>query len=385
MAKHAAVRRHSRVAVALAAVLAAGAAGFGLHYGLSTPEAAAAGDVVVSSTADLQSAFKNATAGDVIRVRAGTYRPTASLQSKASGTASNPITVTAYGDGTVTIDGSNLPSGKWIMDVQGSYWRVSNLTLTKGPAHGLVVTSSTGGVFRNLVTSHNGNSGFTLRGDRTVDNLVENLDSFRNYDAENNGENADGIAVKHGSGTGNVIRGARLYENADDGLDFWAFSDPVRIERSWAWGNGYDRWNDPDWQGDGNGFKLGGGGEVVAHLVTQSAAWSNAGNGFTENSNSGAITMHRNTAYKNDKAGFFFRDSNSRMSRNLSTGNQGNQVAKGGRVISAANSWDAGVTVPSFASADASQATKARQADGRLPTVTFLVTGTDAIGASMRG
>lgn len=47
------------------------------------------------------------------------------------------------------------------------------------------------------------------------------LDSYRNRDPRKNGESADGFAVKEGSGTGNVLRGARLWDNVDDGLDFW--------------------------------------------------------------------------------------------------------------------------------------------------------------------
>ncbi|MHC5908708.1 streptophobe family protein, partial [Streptomyces sp. S6] len=37
----------------------------------------------------------------------------------------------------------------------------------------------------------------------------------------------DGVAVKFGSGTGNLITGARLYNNSDDGIDLWSFSSPV--------------------------------------------------------------------------------------------------------------------------------------------------------------
>ena len=39
-------------------------------------------------------------------------------------------------------------------------------------------------------------------------------------DPRKNGESADGLAIKEGSGTGNIVRGARLWNNVDDGLDF---------------------------------------------------------------------------------------------------------------------------------------------------------------------
>lgn len=367
---------------AVAALAVAGAAGLGLYLGPGAPEAAAATEVVVDTNAELEAAVKNAAAGDVIRVKAGTYHPSATLKSQASGTANNRITLEPYGNGAVVVDGSKLPSGSWLAGIHGSYWHVHDLTFQNSPAHGFVVTSSTGGVFDNLVTRYNGDTGFNLRGENTVNNLVEDLDSYGNYDARANGENADGIAVKFGSGSGNVIRGARLYDNADDGLDFWAFTGSVRVETNWAWGNGFNRWGDDDWQGDGNGFKLGGSDEPVAHVVVNNAAWGNAANGFTENSNTGAMQIYKNTAYDNGGSGFWFQTGKSRLARNLSV-DGGSADKIGSRTVSAANSWDAGVTVPSFKSTDAAQAAKARTSGGKLPACTFLTTGSTAIGTAM--
>ncbi|MCH7230771.1 right-handed parallel beta-helix repeat-containing protein [Glycomyces sp. L485] len=375
-------RGRTRAVIGAAALAVAGATGIGLHYGLGANEAAAATHVVVDTSAELHEAISDAAAGDVIRVKAGTYYPSATLKSKASGTASNRITLEPYGNGAVIVDGSNLPDGNWLAAIHGSYWHVHDMTFQNSPAHGFVVTSSTGGVFDDLVTRYNGDTGFNLRGENTVNNLVEGLDSYGNYDASNNGENADGIAVKFGSGSGNVIRGARLYENADDGLDFWSFSSPVRVESNWAWGNGYNRWNDRNWQGDGNGFKLGGGGDTAAHVIVNNAAWSNAANGFTENSNPAQIQVYKNTAWKNEGSGFWFQTGHARLARNLSVdGGVADKI--GSRTVSAANSWDSGVSVPSFRSTDARQAVRARDADGSLPAVNFLSTGSTAIGSTM--
>ncbi|WP_426569748.1 hypothetical protein [Streptomyces canus] len=58
---------------------------------------------------------------------------------------------------------------------------------------------------------------------------MRNLVSHSNYDAAGHGRNADGIAVTFGSGSGNRITGARLYDNSDDGLDLWQFSTPVTV------------------------------------------------------------------------------------------------------------------------------------------------------------
>lgn len=375
-------RRTRTLSIAAAVALSAGAGGVWL--GLSNGGAQAAGTTVtVSTTAQLESAVKNAAAGTVIQVRGGTYTPADSLKSTASGTSSARITLKPYGSEKVKIDGSKLPAGAWLVGIYGSYWTVQDITFQNGPSQGFVVTSSTGGIFKNLVTADNGDSGFTLRGDNTVDNLVQNLDSYGNYDASMHGQNADGIAIKFGSGTGNKVTGARLYNNSDDGLDLWQFSSPVTVEHSWAFGNGVNRWKDAAFEGNGNGFKLGGGGASVAHLVSDNASWGNTLNGFTENSNTGAIVLSRNTAYANKEAGFFFLGGKARLARNLAVNNTGGADKAGKSTVSAANSWDSGITTPAFKSTDANATYGTRQADGSLPRTTFLTTGVTTIGAPM--
>ncbi|MFC3492980.1 hypothetical protein [Glycomyces rhizosphaerae] len=44
------------------------------------------------------------------------------------------------------------------------------------------------------------------------------------------------------------------------------------------------------------------------------------------------------------------------------------------RTVSVANSWDSGVSVPSFKSTDAKRPTAARSSGGKLPAVSFLTT-----------
>ncbi|QNP73444.1 right-handed parallel beta-helix repeat-containing protein [Streptomyces roseirectus] len=286
-------RRTRTLSIAAAISLSAGVGGFCL--GLSDDGAeAAASTVTVSDTAHLESAVKNAVPGTTILVRGGIYAPTATLTATADGTNSAPITLKAYGKEKVRIDGSKLPAGAWLAHVHGSHWTVENLTFQNSPAQGLVVTSSTGGVFKDLVTAHNGDTGLTLRGDGTVDNLVQNLDSHGN---------ADGIAVKFGSGTGNRVTGARLYDNTGGGLDLWQFSSPVTVEKSRAYRNG-------------NGFELGGGGVSVAHSVNDNIAYENALDGFTEDANTGAIQLNHNTAYGNKGEDFHFPGKKARLTGN---------------------------------------------------------------------
>ncbi|MFF7738472.1 right-handed parallel beta-helix repeat-containing protein [Streptomyces sp. NPDC007984] len=377
--------RHRRTRTLSIAAAVAGAAGAGgVYLGLSTGGAqAASATVTVSTTAQLEQAVHNATAGTVIQVRGGTYRPSATLKSSANGTRSAPITLRAHGAEEVRIDGSRLPAGSWLAAIHGDHWTVENLAFVNSPAQGFVATSSVGGVFRNLVTAHNGDSGFTLRGDGTTGNLVQNLDSHGNYDPAGHGQNADGITVTFGSGTGNRITGARLHGNSDDGLDLWQFSSPVTIEHSWAFGNGENRWKDTAFAGDGNGFELGGGGASPAHVVNGNAAWDNTQHGFTENSNTGALTLHRNTAYANARSGFSFATGTARLGKNLAVANKGGAAKLGPSTVSAGNTWDSGVATPPLRSTDAAAALAARRADGSLPATAFLTTGSTGIGSPM--
>ncbi|MFJ4280033.1 right-handed parallel beta-helix repeat-containing protein [Streptomyces massasporeus] len=377
------LRRTIRTLSIAAAVACASGAG-GVYLGLSTGGAQAASTAVtVSTTAQLEQAVKNAIAGTVIQVRGGTYYPAATLKSTANGTSSAPIILRAHGAEKVRIDGSRLPAGSWLAGIHGDHWTVQDLAFVNSPAQGFVATSSVGGVFRNLVTADNGDSGFTLRGDGTTGNLVQNLDSHGNYDPAGHGRNADGIAVKFGSGTGNRITGARLYDNSDDGLDLWQFSSPVTIEHSWAFGNGENRWNDAAFEGNGNGFELGGGGAAVAHVVDDNAAWDNTLHGFTENSNTGAIALNRNTAYANARSGFYFATGTARLGGNLAVGGKGGAAVLGSSAVSEGNTWNGGIAAPPFRSTDATTAYGARRADGSLPATTFLTTGSKAIGSTM--
>ncbi|MFJ2258148.1 right-handed parallel beta-helix repeat-containing protein [Streptomyces sp. NPDC087844] len=365
-----------RTALSLTAALALGA-------GLAVvPTQAQAATVVVSTTTDLTNALKNATAGTVIQVRAGTYYPTATLQSTANGSSSSRIHLQPYGSETVKIDGSNLPDGDWIFKLTADYWTVSGITFQNSPDSAVVCQSCASTVWENIRTINGGDSGFTLTGDSTTDNTVRNIDSYGHYDAATHGENADGIAVKFGSGSGNLITGARLYNNSDDGLDFWSFSSPVTVEHTWAMGNGKNRWSDSAFAGDGNGYKLGGDGEVVPHVINNSAAWDNAGSGFTENSNKGAIVINRTTAYANVKYGYYFATGAAKLGKNLAVSN-GTAVSRGSSVVSAGNNWDSGISTPSFRSTDASTTYNSRQSSGALPVTTFLTTGSTTIGATM--
>ncbi|WP_328979507.1 right-handed parallel beta-helix repeat-containing protein [Streptomyces canus] len=337
----------------------------------------------------VQRAVDLAKPGDTIAVRAGTYALTDNITIATSGTASQPISLGAYQGERVVIDGEQLaashtPVGGSIpraergaIHQEASYWRISDLEIVNGP-YGVYCDGCNGNVFARLKTHDNYESGFQLQG-ASGNNQILNLDSYANRDPRKNGESADGLAIKEGSGTGNVVRGARLWNNVDDGFDDWKFTSPVLIENTIAYGNGFNRWNFPDFAGDGNGFKLGGGSPApaVAHTLRNSIAFKNAAHGVTDNGNTGALALTRNSTWANGGTGFDADVSGgkAKLTGNLSVADA-KAAALGSATVSSGNSWDLGGTwnASSVLSTDPAPLTGARGADGSLPSApSFLV------------
>ncbi|MEO6082372.1 MAG: right-handed parallel beta-helix repeat-containing protein [Umezawaea sp.] len=332
----------------------------------------------------IQHAVDLAVPGTTILVRGGTYALTTNVQVRTSGTAASPIKLANQPGERVVVDGENLPAShtpvggsipreqRGVFHQEASYWHVSGLEIIRGP-YAYYCAGCNNNVFERLVTRDNYESGFQLQG-ASSGNLILNLDSYGNRDPRKNGESADGLAIKEGSGSGNVVRGARLWNNVDDGFDAWLFTSPIRIENSLAHGNGHNRWNLPDFSGDGNGFKLGGGSPAPAsaHTVINTISYGNAAGGFVDNGNPGAITFTRDTAWRNAKNGFTVDRSASKLTGNLAVGNA--KPVSLGSSTGSGNSWDLGGTWndSSLVSTDASTITGARDANGAIRPSTFL-------------
>ncbi|MEV4627282.1 sigma-70 family RNA polymerase sigma factor [Micromonospora sp. NPDC049523] len=324
--------------------------------------------------------------GETIALRGGVYRPSRSVEITTSGTADRRIVLSNYRDEKPVVDAARIPAGAPYVNQRASYWTVQGLEVQGAPEHAYVCRSCSYNVFRALSFHDNGQTGLLLRDPDTTGNLVVDSDFFGNHDNPTNGEYADGLGIEYGSGTGNVVRNCRLYENADDGLGLHEFTSPVTIEHTWAYGNGVNRWGIAPFDGDGYGFKLGGGTRPgpVDHVITGSAAWDNAGYGFTESGNSGALTVRGNTAFRNGKTGFAFERSTSLLRHNLAVGN-GRESTLGDGVDAAENSWDQdGWNAAALLSTDPASALAPRSPDGRLPATTFLTNTRDKrIGAAM--
>jgi hypothetical protein len=334
--------------------------------------------------ATIQKAIDLVPLGGTIAIRGGTYALTTNIQIRRSGTADKPITMTNAPGERVIIDGEPLPNTpaplngsipraqRGAIHQEASFWRISGLEIINGP-YGVYCDGCNNNVWERLVIHDNYETGFQLQG-ASSNNLILNLDSHDNRDPRKNGESADGLGIKEGSGTGNVVRGARLWNNVDDGFDAWKFLSPIVIEDSMAWGNGVNRWGFPDFAGDGNGFKLGGGDPdpPANHVVRNSMAFDNAQRGFIDNGNPGSLTIDHSTAWRNGGTGFDFAASTSGLTSNLAVGNA-RPVSQGASAASG-NSWNIGGTWndAALASTSSSVVIGPRTSTGAIPASNFL-------------
>jgi RNA polymerase sigma factor (sigma-70 family) len=311
-----------------------------------------------------------------IALRAGTYRPTADIRIETNGTAAKRITLSNYRNERPVIDAAGVPADRWTVTHEGDYWTVQGLEFTNSRSQAYVCVSCRGVVLQRLAVHDNVRAGILLRGPDTIGNEVLDNDVFGNHDPGSPDQTGLGIGVKFGSGSGNVLRGNRTFDNGDNGIDLRDFASPVTVERNWSWGNGRDHWNIPGWNSAASGFALGGvDAPTAAHVVRQNAAWDNAGHGFSDDENPAALVLTRNTAWRNGDAGFDLRSAAARLTGDVAVGN-GTPAYLTSRVRGRPGSAD-------FRSVDPATARGARRPDGRLPATTFL-TGPDGVGADMR-
>jgi hypothetical protein len=180
------------------------------------------------------------------------------------------------------------------LTVNAHYVTVKNVVV-RGANDSCILVQGANDLVENVLTYECADTGIQISsgGEYTgsgTNNTIKNCDSHSNYDVQCKGENADGFAIKEGTGTGNAFIGCRAWNNTDDGYDLFGWTSPVRIEGSWA----FDQCKTTEDTGsDCNGFKLGGDGISATHILKDLTSVGNSrgtGNGFTENTNPASLS-----------------------------------------------------------------------------------------------
>jgi hypothetical protein len=331
-----------------------------------------------SDAMDFETALSTVQAGEMVLLKAGTYDIDYTSGEKntitfsKSGSSKAPIYVVTANCGRAVFDFS-FPEGKWVQNsfgfyVTGDYWYFKGISITNSGYHGAYITGDHN-TFENMVFYNNRNTGFEINkgGSNTT---VLNSDAYLNYDPKKHGSMADGFGAKQKQGSGNIFIGCRAWKNSDDGFDLYDTDQKVVIKESWAFLNGIDYWDDSSFDGNGNGFKLGGKKAVGNHTITRSVAFGNVNKGFDQNNNAGGVAVINNTAYQNGTNYGFSNSVKSGQEHDFHNNISLSGDAKVKNASSSYNSWDSGFSVSSsdFSSLDTSLATATRNKDGSLPT-----------------
>jgi hypothetical protein len=339
--------------------------------------------------ATLDHAVSQVQRGDVIVMRGGVYEHDDIIRIQTpSGFTDDYIVLTAYPGEVPILDFSSQPKERDYHGIRlnANWWHLIGITIRNASHNGIRMDGSYN-ILEQLTAYGNHDTGIHMAGGASY-NLIKNSDSFNNFNFDTNrtpriGNNADGFSAKFDIGPGNRYVGCRSWENSDDGFDFWEAESTIIVDSSWAFGNGDASvfGNPDDFEGNGNGFKLGGNFVVADHVVTRSMAFDNFGEsgnakGFDYNNNSGAMTLVHNTAYNNGRNYFFPLDAPAGQAvflNNLSAVASLHATTPPGAVL-AGNSWQLGseITVDMFESVDTGLAKEPRQMDGSLPNVGLL-------------
>jgi pectate disaccharide-lyase len=328
-----------------------------------------------------------ATNGNLVYVRGGTYPVSSKISLTKIGAVGQPIRIRAYPGEAPVLDCSGESTGTDGISISGNYYWLYGLVLTNA-GHNSIVISGSNNIVERCVSLGARNSGLHITGGNggtgtPATNLFLNCDSIRNYDAATHGQNADGFSAKWSLGPGNVFSGCRSWENADDGWDLWEGSQPVLITNCWAFRQGTNIFGDTAWQGNGNGFKLGGAGTGAVHHVVCCLSFANMAYGIDQNNNSDGQIVDQNTVWNNGSGAINLNHLGSQYGVLQSSHVVRNNVAIGSVTIGStatypsiqmSNTWQVlpDVNTNDFLSSDYTWAMAPRRDDGGLPENPFL-------------
>lgn len=310
----------------------------------------------------IQQAIDIARAGDTICIRDGIYYE--SLYFYESGTEDAPITFYGKFGENIIIDGIKIkvdddPSNNKplvLFENYTDYIRLANLELRNSPDNGLVLRRSSYNEFYDLLSHDHNGSGFVSSGSY---NKFYNCEAYYNYDFSYNGQHGDGFTFDEADGYGfnNEMYNCSSYYNADDGYDNWGgrytlFKDSIAHHNGSELGNRNREFSVTNYEGNGNGFKLGIGIDYESYsTVVNCLSYQNQHSGFTTNDGGGS-TIYNCTAYQNNGSGrsdrqFFLWDGKGDTKANTVYNSIAypNDVTINDSSISTDNSWDLPVHV----------------------------------------
>ncbi|MDR0412278.1 MAG: T9SS type A sorting domain-containing protein [Dysgonamonadaceae bacterium] len=353
----------------------------------------------------LGKAIETVNPGDIVYVRGGEYLypgMTFRINTSKSGTADRRICVFAYNDEqpvfnfdqpTGTSEGDSRLRG---IVHQGDYWYFYGIHFTKARDNGVKLEGNHN-IYERCTFSYCGDTGIQLGfghsfqdshpgiskndGSYCAYNLVVDCDSYRNYDWQTKGGNADGYACKMHNGRENWFVRCRAWENSDDGWDLYETDFPVYLIECWAW-HSAPAGILPERQGNGNGIKLGGNGSggssVGIHEAWNCIAFNcnktGSVKGFDQNSHKGGVTLVNCLAFGNGYDFMFDVVSPMQFYNNVCFGGQ--EIGGGeqsNNALGAPNSkgWAGaitGISAADYEDLSEAAAMAPRGADGSMPT-----------------
>ncbi|SFD21031.1 Por secretion system C-terminal sorting domain-containing protein [Chitinophaga sp. CF118] len=361
----------------------------------------------INAPTTLVNAIATIPAGGTIYLRGGTYAFSVSviIADTNNGTSSANKNIFAYGSEVPVLNfsGQAIADANRGFVLDGDYWHVTGVTILGAGDNGMLL-SGNNNTIEKCIFSGNHDSGLQLSRYKTTNtaisqwpanNLILNCEAFDNQDPDN--EDADGFAAKLTCGTGNVFRGCISHNNIDDGWDFYAKTEtgaigPVTLDGCVSYNNGQLSSGSTSGNGDKNGFKLGGSGIAVNHIVRRCVAFGNGHHGFTDNNNPGNIEVTNNTSYNNAESNFNFREGSTATFKNNLSFNAGSSDKSNGTDVGTTNVWwknnvstNSGSLVVSSADFVSLTASVAKNSDGspNLGNFLALASGSDMINAGV--
>ncbi len=342
----------------------------------------------------LAKAIDLAQPGCVIYLRDGTYWYDSTVVIDKPGSAEKPFRIEAFAGEHPILNFSKITpadeaargnSRGLFISTNAQWWTLKGLDICHAPDNG--VKSEGGHIrFEQCVFHDNGDTGLQIglaKGKIKSNpdpehfaayNVVVNCDAYRNADPATKYENADGFACKLNAGKGNQFIGCRAWENADDGWDFYLTKEEITLDHCWSWHNGDSKFWDTKgvFQGDGNGFKLGGDDTycpiTVRNCVALDCQFGTAA-GFAYNNNTApfvlynCLTINCGKPYKLRQPGNTLKNCVDVKATKPAPRDVGEKS------VQDSNNWNLGITATEndFISLSVADAGAPREKDGSLP------------------